>query len=229
MNKVRQLYRYAYALSLSLTVTAAVAETEAEEDWFFQDFEDRIAEVNDGQLVFLAGPPDAPVHHHQHTLTLEESSLEDGWARLVQCHDHLDAVPRAEVTFREGFLRNLTITECHNIARASVEGPSIQLEDVRPGARLCLRAESRVLYDNDDGGYTVRNGPFMRRFLDGYYPMRVTVEVQYPCNRLRFVSLSPPAQNGFRVTQGPCRVYLDAWFEGRLKTELRFVDRAPAM
>ncbi len=229
MSKTRQLYRYAYALSLSVVVTAAVAETDAGDDWFFQDFEDRIAEVNEGELVFLSGPPDGPVHHHQNTLILDESSLEDGWVHLAQCHDHLDAVPRVEVTFRPGFLRNLAITERRNIVRASVEGPTVQLEGVRPGARLCLRAESRVLYDNDDGSYTVRNGPFMRRFLDGYYPMRVSVEVRYPCSRLRFVSLSPPAQSGFRVTEGPCRVYLDAWFEGRLNTELRFVERAPAM
>ena len=229
MKTTKQLRHWSVGLSLFAVVVAAVAAEDADHDWFFEDFEERIAEVNEGQLVFLASPPDEPVHYHQNTLILDETSLESGWARLMQCHDHLDAVPRAEVTFREGFLRNLAVTETRNIGRAWVEKSTVQLEGVQPGARLCLRAESRVLSHNDDGSYSVRNGPYMRRFLDGYYPMRVSVEVRYPCDRLKLASLSPPAQKGFQVTQGPCRVYLNAWFEGRLKTELRFIEWSPAI
>jgi len=207
----------------------AMAATEDEHDGLFDDFEDRIARVNEGALEFLSEPPAQPVHHHQNILTVDEASLEHGWARLHQCHDHLDAVPRAEVTFREGFVRSLEITESRHIRKAWVEGATVQLESVEQGARLCLKAESRVLSHNEDGSYSIRNGPYMRRFLDGYYPMRVSVEVRYPCTQIRLTSLSPPTQAGFRVTQGPCRVYLDAWFQGRLRTELRFVDRTPAI
>ena len=229
MNKIRQVWRWSAILSLSATTAAVgLAAAGMEDDWFLQDFEDRIAEVNDGQLVFLSSPPDQSVHYHQNTLTLDDRSLKDGWARLVQCHDNLDPVPRAEVTFRRDALRNLAVTERQNIDRAWVEGATVQLKGVRPGAHLCLRAESRVVHDNNDGSYSVRNGPYMRRFLDGYYPMRVSVEVRYPCDRLRLVSSSPAAQKGFQVTQRRCRVYLDAWFEGRLNTELRFVDGRPA-
>lgn len=230
MNTLRQLGRCSTGLLLSASVAGlALAAPDPEHDWFFDDFEERIAEVSDGELEFLPTPPTEPVHHHQNTLILDETSLEDGWARLVQCHYHLDAVPRAEVIFRKGSLRKLIITDASNIGRAWVEGPTVQLEDVDHGARLCLRAESRVLSHNEDGSYSVRNGPYMRRFLDGYYPMRVSVEVRYPCNQLMLASLSPPAQEGFRITQDACRVYLDAWFQGRLKTELRFVQRTPAI
>lgn len=196
-----------------------------DEAWFLDDFEERIAEVSDGELEFLSSPPKEPVHHHHNTLFLDEATLEDGWARLRQCHDHLDAVPRAEVTFRKGRLRNLVITESRRIGRAWVDGASVQLLDVEPGARLCLSAESRVLSRNADGSYSVRNGPYMRRFLDGYYPMRVSVEVYYPCDRLRMAGHSPPAQRGFSVRRSRCGVQFDAFFQGRLKTELRFTER----
>ena len=73
----------------------------------------------------------------------------------------------------------------------------------------------------------MHNGPYMRRFLDGYYPMRVTVEVRYQCGRLELAGLSPPRQEGFFVNQTPCGVAFDAWFEGKLRTELRFVDSFP--
>jgi hypothetical protein len=230
MRIATQLLRPLFPLLLGADLAVgAVAATEDERDGFVDDLEARIARVNEGALEFLSEPPAQPVHHHQNILTLDDASLEHGWARLDQCHEHLDAVPRAEVTFREGFLRNLVITESSHIRKAWVEGDTVQLEGVEHGARLCLKAESRVLSHNEDGSYSVRNGPYMRRFLDGYYPMRVSVEVRYPCSRVRLTSLSPPAQDGFRVTQAPCRVYLDAWFRGRLRTELRFVDRTPAM
>lgn len=213
-------------LALILIVYAVPADTDgtAEDDWFDDDFEERIAQVNDGELEFLSVPPDAPVHYHRNSLTLDESSLEDGWARLRQCHEHLDAVPRAQIVFRKGRLRNLTITGKRNIARAWVDGASVQLEDVSQGAELCLNAESQVLSHNEDGSYSVRNGPYMRRFLDGYYPMRVTVEVSYPCGRLELAGLSPERQKGFSVTETACGVQLEAWFQGRLTTELRFVE-----
>jgi hypothetical protein len=103
-----------------------------------------------------------------------------------------------------------------------VEESSVQLEQVRPGARLCLDAESLVLRVNEDGSVSVRNGPFMRRFLDGYYPMQVSMDVSYPCDDLALEAVSPTAQEGFEVTREGCQVALDAWFEGELYTEIRF-------
>ncbi len=225
---MRGLAQVAFSLTLFLlTAVTARTETEAEKDWLDDDFEERIDRVSEGELEFLLTPPVEPVHHHQNTVILDEFSLEHGWARLNQCHEHLDAVPRAEVVFREGRLRNLAITAQRNLDRAWVEGASVQLVNVRAGALLCLSAESRVLHRNEDGSYSVRNGPYMRRFLDGYYPMRVTVEVRYPCSRLKFAGLSPPRQRGFSVSQKPCGVAFDAWFKGKLETELRFVETAP--
>lgn len=182
--------------------------------------------VNEGALAFLAEPPSKRVHHHHNDIRIEPESLRDGWVRLEQCHENLDAVPRAEVVYRPEHIRAVTVVSATAIDRAWVEGPSVQLEGVRPGARLCVSAESRVLSLEEDGSYTVRNGPFMRRFLDGYYPMRVTLAVHYPCDRLRFAGSVPVPQTGFAVRDAGCRVDVEAWFEGRLNTVLRFLPAA---
>jgi hypothetical protein len=205
----------------------AAGATEEGIDPFDDDLQARVARVNEGGLRFLATPPDRKVHHHHNEITLDARSIEDGWARLVQCHEHLDAVPRAQVVYRPEHIRHLKVLEARGIESAWVEGPSVQLQGVGSQAHLCVDAESRVLHRNGDGSVSVRNGPFMRRFLDGYYPMRVSLTVHYPCDALRFTGVDPAVQPGFALVQAPCRVDLNAWFEGRLNTELHFLPVAP--
>lgn len=187
----------------------------------------RALEVNDGELEFLAQPPDKPVHHHHNRITIDAHSLTEGWVRLQQCHEHMDPFQRVEVVFDAQRARGLRVVTAHNIARAWVEGASVQLADVTAGARLCLELESRALTREADGSYTLRNGPYMRKFLDGYYPMRVTMEVRYPQDRLRFADIQPQPQPGFRVDAGADHVAIEAWFAGRLHTRLRFVPNTP--
>ena len=190
MTNPRQVTKVLSTMLVALS-TLATARAEPADDWFEDDLEDRIARVNEGELEFLSVPPAEPFHHHRNALVLDETSLKDGWAQLQQCHEHLDAVPRAQIVFREDRLRDLSITDSRNIARAWVDGASVQLVGVKAGAKLCLNAYSRVLSHNDDGSYSVRNGPYMRRFLDGYYPMRVSVELRCPCGRLQLAGASP--------------------------------------
>ena len=41
-----------------------------------------------------------------------------GWVQLTQCHDNLDAVPRAQITFREGFVRDLKLATTARVSMA---------------------------------------------------------------------------------------------------------------
>ncbi len=184
--------------------------------------------VNEGALTFLAEPPAKRVHHHHNDIHIGPESLHDGWVRLEQCHENMDAVSRAEVIYRPEHIRAIRVASVDHIDQAWVEGPTVQLKGVQPGARLCVSAESLVLKAEEDGSYSVRNGPFMRRFLDGYYPMRVTLSVHYPCERLRFGGSMPDPQPGFAVRDVDCRVDVEAWFEGRLNTTLRFLPVSSA-
>lgn len=202
-----------------LPVPAAPASpAEEPEDWLSGG----AAQVNEGNLRFLPSPPARPVHHHQNRLHITANSLAGGWIGLKQCHDRLDAVPATQITFREGYVRKLRVLRATGIGKAWVEGPSVQLQNVAPGARLCLAAETRALLDAGGGRFDLNNGPYMRKFLDGYYPMRVTLEIEYPARLLRVLAVFPPEQAGFRISRQAGRISIDTFFEGELRTLVQF-------
>lgn len=178
--------------------------------------------VNEGALHFLEKQPAKAVHHHQNWFRIEEESLATGWVRLVQCHDNLDAVPRAQITFREGFVRDLKVLSYNEIESAWIEGASVQLVNVRRGARLCLAADTRALRNTGNGYFNLYSGPYMRKFLDGYYPMRLTLEIEYPVGLLSLLDVSPEAQPGFQLGDTPGHLRMDAIFEGVLQTLTQF-------
>lgn len=192
------------------------------DDWFNAPPEPSAADVNEGELVFLTRPPAKLVHHHHNVLTLSDQTVLDGWGELRQCHENLDRVPATQIVFREDRVRKLRIVSTHGIASAWVEGATVQLKQVGPNAKICVALESKVLYPQPDGTYHISNGPFMRKFLDGYYPMHVSMEVIVKSKKLRFYDITPAKQEGFRVSIRPRLVKFDAWFEGRLNTLLRF-------
>lgn len=192
------------------------------EAWFNDDTSARIAAVNEGELVFLREPPKRPVHHHHNVLTVDDATVATGWAELRQCHEHLDRVPATQIVFRPERVRDLEILSQQGIGAAWVEGATVQLRDIGLDARICLRLETQALLRNTDGTFHVNSGPFMRRFLDGYYPMRVTMEVRLFTRQLRFLDITPQRQEGFHVTVSRRAVKFDGWFEGRLQTLIRF-------
>jgi len=182
-------------------------------------------DVNEGTLNFLADPPATLFHHHQNRIHLTADSLASGWVRLEQCHDNLDKVARAQITFREGFVRDLKVESRSHIEDAWIEGPSVQLRNVATGARLCLSAETRALRNGGSGFYMLHNGPYMRKFLDGYYPMRVSIDVAYPEALLALVDITPAAQSGLKVIEEPGAISVDAVFEGELRTLIQFQQK----
>lgn len=201
--------------------------SEAElENWFLSNEllpdTEKTNSVNEGRLEFLIQPPSKPVHHHHNTIVITAQSLKDGWVKLQQCHTNLDPVPRSEIIFNRERVKNLRIERSQHIGKAWVEVNSVQLEDVERDAEICLSASSRALQTLPEGGYMLSNGPFMRRFLDGYYPMHVTMDVHYDGSGLEIVSVSPDAQQGFVIRSKAERLNVDAWFEGRLKTQIHF-------
>ena len=211
-------------LSLLILLIPAIASTKEglDDEWFDDDLEARVANVNGGDLVFLSEPPLEPVHHHHNRVVVDADSLDNGWVTLIQCHRHLDAVPRTQVLYHQTRTRDLSIVSHKNIEQAWVEGHTVQLADVEHGASICIRARTRTLEFNEDGSFSLRGGPFMRRFLDGYYPMRVSMNIEVPREYLRFVDTRPRHQDGFKVHETADGVHIDTWFEGKLYTEVRF-------
>jgi hypothetical protein len=70
----------------------------------------------------------------------------------------------------------------------------------------------------------MRNGPFLRKFLDGYYPMRVIMDVSFPKGKLSFEAINPQAQNGFAVQYEENKMNIEALFVGELEIEVYFTD-----
>ena len=199
------------------SVPVCASSPDPDEAWFEADEE----EVNTGDLRFLPPPVDASVLHSLSRIEISPESLESGWVSLRQCYYNLDAVPRVEVVYDYNEMRNLAVAGTRGIGKAEVQGQSVQLEDVSANASLCVAASIRNFYAQPEG-YVLKNGPYMRRFLDGYFPFRVSLEVIYPQELLRFHSVVPGAQQGFDVETGSGRLAFDAWFEGRLETRIGF-------
>lgn len=209
---------------LALPITADEAVDPLDDDRFWEMPQ---AESNRGSLAFLHEAPDEPVHHHENQITLQPSSLRDGWVELRQCHRDIDAVGRMQIVYKDAATRDLAIESRTNIEEAWVDGASVQMRQVRDGAEICVRARSQMLKSAANGEYVLENGPFMRRFLDGYFPMHVTVVVNWGHLDLSLARTEPAAQPGFEVTASAYGVIVEALFEGRLNTALHLVD-APA-
>lgn len=221
MREILPLALLATSLLLGGNVLAQEI-SQQELDWFNDDSSARIAAVNEGPLVFLRQPPAKPVHHHHNIITVTDATVANGWALLQQCHEHLDRVPATQIVFRPERVRDLHIVSFSGMEKAWVEGATVQLREIGPEARICLQLQSQVMFKNTDGTYHVNNGPFMRRFFDGYYPMHVSMEVRLRTDKLRYLDITPPAQEGFEVKASRRQVKFDVWFEGRLQTLIRF-------
>lgn len=202
------------------------AHTDELQRWFEDDSEQRAAEVSEGELRFLPAHPrradGRPLPWSDNRLTITAASLADGWVQLEQCHHQLDAVAEAQVVYRYREMRELRVLSAQHIGRAWVENNSVQLRDVQRDAQLCIAASVRILHREADGDYRLTNGPYHRKFLDGYYPYRVRLGVGFADTGLSYRDIRPAAQPGFQVRHDGGHVAVDAWFEGELTVELRF-------
>lgn len=205
---------------LIFLLPAVAAAASSEEELFFKG----VADVNDGELHFLIQEPAKPVHHHQNHVFLNDDSIATGWVRLEQCHQHLDPVPSMQIVYNRDRIRDLTILRSENIGKAWVQENTVQMERVEPNALICIRAETRALISEGQGQYSLANGPYMRRFLDGYYPMRVSMSVTLETGKLAFTDITPAPQPGFRFSNDGVRLGYDALFEGVLHTVIRFSE-----
>lgn len=214
-------------LALGGPLAAEPMTPEQLEAWFNDnsDTQDPLQRINEGQLKFIQQQPEYRPQRSEHRFTIRPSSLKDGWVALEQCHQLLDAVPAGELVYGQA-VRNLTVVSSARIDRVAVTGDTVQLENIEPGARLCTALEIRALQAQADGSYQLRSGPYQRRLLDGYFPMDLKVEIELP-PQLRYSTVNPPPQPGFRIHNEARKVSLHALFEGKLAPELRFLPTSP--
>lgn len=210
-------------LLLSFQVCANEEATpEEQEKWLNKDDDFNGDHINEGELKFLQQAPDKPILHSLNIITISKNSIDDGWVKLEQCYKHLDPVPHAEVVYRYKSMRGLSVTSKHNIEMVLIKGQSVQLTNISSEARLCIKAEVRIFYKNPEGTFSLVNGPFHRKFLDGYYPYHVTLKIKYPSSLLKLVQTKPEVQAGFNIEKSENAILIDSYFEGMLNTEIIF-------
>jgi hypothetical protein len=224
------------ALCLSHATFAAGFTKKQLETWFNSDFDgppekyfQKQKPINGGKLTFLPHARADRVMHSHNTVTITHKSIDTGWVKLKQCYYNLDAFPRVEAIFRYRFFRKLKVLSVKGVDKARVKGKSIQMINVRKGASLCTQSEIRVFYQNKDKTFSLVNGPFSRRYLDGYFPIRVTLDVRYPEGMLDYISANHHNQPGLRLTRQAGNIRLAAIFEGKMVTQMRFRLRRRAL
>ena len=218
-----------FILLVGLLPTMVVGSSDYTEEelerWFNSDeftLPGSADEVNEGQLVFITSQTNKPLHHHHNSMTIFHHSMDDGWVLMEQCHTNLDKVAAAQIVFGKDRIRDIRLVSFRNMSKAWIEGPTVQMTDIRASARLCLQAWIKALYINDDGSYSLRNGPFMRRFLDGYFPLRVSMDIDYAGTGLAPTAVTPRKQKGFNIWRKKDRIGFETVFEGKLRTEFNF-------
>jgi len=196
------------------------------DEWMEEDLEEKALQVNEGRLNFLASPPSqTKVHALSNTITITQGSLETHWVDFRQCHKNLDRVTQSQVVYQYKQMRNLKIEFFRGIKKAWVEGQSIQLQDVMDDAEICILAQVKTLIPQGDKLFLLRNGPYFRKFLDGYYPFHVQLLIKYPQTLLNIKKILPQTQAGFTIKPSHNELRIDAWFEGELTIEIYFTTQ----
>ena len=224
MRPVKTLFLCAVLAAFNIDPVYGVVPVEQtpDEDWFDENSDPSIENVNEGKLEFIAPITDKSILHSGAVLSITEKSLETGWVGLDQCYRNLDPVAKMDVVYRYKNIKQLKISSFDNIGEAKVDGQTIQLEDVSSSAYICLQAEVQILEKTSQDSFVLSNGPYYRKFLDGYYPYHVTVSISYPAEKLNYTRITPAPQPLFEVIQQPGRLLVDTWFEGVLLIDIKF-------
>lgn len=205
-------------LSAGLLAAAMAAGEDRLEDWHEAD----ATQVSEGELRFIEPRPDSPVLHADTRLRLTPASLQSGWVELRQCYRHLDAVDKTEIVYAYREMEDLEVTRAQNIERHRVEPRAIRIEGVGQGAQLCLQARVRILRRLSATAFGLRQGPYHRRFLDGYYPYHLSLAVSYPRDAIRLARIEPAPQPGFELVETADGIAIESWFEGEMRVDMEF-------
>lgn len=211
--------------TLLLPAMLAAAETPVDESWGDDDSESRALQVNEGQLEFIAPIHDQSILHSDTHLWITGESMQSGWVKMQQCYRHLDAIDRTDVVYAYREMKDLQVTRAEQITEIRVKQNGVELGRVGKDAVLCVKADVKILQHLSDQTYGLQNGPYHRKFLDGYYPYHVSLMVHYSSNEIQLKQVVPEAQDGFNVTEKNDGLSIDSWFEGELRIELEFLEK----
>ncbi|MDH5518715.1 MAG: hypothetical protein OEY36_13010 [Gammaproteobacteria bacterium] len=207
---------------LLLLSSPVSAFTDDEERWLNSENDTDHSQVNEGILEFINHSLKPSVLHTVNRLKISPSSIDNGWVYMEQCYRHIDKLPELDIIFQYRHINNLSVLSKQNIESVRINKQRITLTNVGHNSELCVSANVRIFYQNLDLSFSLINGPYHRRFLDGYYPFRVSLSVAYPETLLLVKKIIPEKQLGFSVNHAAGTIAIDTLFKGILKTEIIF-------
>jgi pimeloyl-ACP methyl ester carboxylesterase len=154
------------------------------------------------------------------------NSLMDGWLSLTQCHYNLDPVKALEIVYAQDKTRKLNVISQQHIGSAKAEGNRVELRDIQGSAHVCISAETKGLEQIAHNQWQLKRGPFMRRYLDGYYPMQASLEVDWSDMPLHLINHYPSEQMGVQTNVQAQSFRATYRFEGQLSPQLLFEQQA---
>lgn len=207
---------------LLLVSFTASGFTDEEERWLNEIDNENISETSEGQLRFLDPSSNINTLHSTNTLIISQKSIDDGWVDLHQCYINLDQLPEVDITYFYKTIKNLKIISINNIDSAEVKKQNITLKNIKKNPEICVSAEVRVFYQNPDLTFSLINGPYHRRFLDGYYPYHITLNIKFPGDILQLQETIPEQTKNFLISVKRNSLLVDTTFEGILNIETKF-------
>ncbi len=217
---------FVYALLFILLAISSYAlgdmTLEEREAWFDNDEIAPALPTSEGELKFLTELPHKPPTHSYNKITISERSIKTGWVELYQCYSQLDPVSETVIAYQYKTMRSFVIQSKNNIGEVTIKGQSVELIDVQKMAKLCISAEIKIFYQNKKGRFSLVNGPFHRKFLDSYFPYKVTLDIDYPSSKIQFVKSVPASQKGFHIEQKQNNLFIESLFVGKLNTKFEF-------
>ena len=187
-----------------------------EDDTSMADMISQAQRLSSAEVRFIDTFDAQSQYHMTNEIVLNAESLNSGWATLTQCHYNLDPVGQLQIVYRPGSSRDIRLLNHQNIETIWTEDSSVQMQNLQKGAQLCVEMQTLALRQNHQAWWLER-GPFMRKFLDGYYPLQVSLRIEWPNELLTLQQFEPEAQRGVTIQKAPGLVQAEYRFEGELR------------
>lgn len=179
--------------------------------------------ARDGELRFLATRPDPGAYWYESRVQISEDSLRTGVVQLATCHRQLDPNQKIVIVFNPERVQAIRVVSSEGVESAEVRGHQVEMAQVQRGGHICIDLSSRALDRVDERTWRLNAGPLMRRYLDGYLPMRAQLAFQWPDGLLRVRETRPAAQPGVRIGTSNAGAQLDLSFAGRMTATVDLV------
>ena len=204
--------------------------TEQEKAWLESDMIDDNFHVNRGELTWVSPDKTQNQYRLENRIFLTPEAMKTGWVKFEQCHYQIDPINKIEVVYHTERSRNLKAIAFENIERVENQKASVVLIGVKKQAYVCIEGETLSFFPNQsleksqtkDATWTLKRGPYMRKFLDGYFPLQVTEEIHWSDTELQLNSPQDTKQLGKQIHIEGQQLNATYHFEGRLTLNYHF-------